>query len=249
MSDLFFFGVTSPHLPIASLSFMALFTLRAVLFGVTGLVWTQKSKWAQENQIYTKEKIPLSWHLDFGPALRSLTIDSLLVGLAVWLGWFRIKLEGELIESVLVFIGFFVWYEVYFYYTHRWMHHPKLFWIHRLHHARRATNAATSLMFSTTERLILIFGAVGLPGLVSQFHVLPAASVSFYFLVNYILNVYEHLNVELLPSPLAQGKVGRWMATANSHSLHHQTYRGNYGLFTQVLDRLHGTQIHQKPVP
>jgi len=58
-------------LPII-LSLLVLFTTRAVLFGGGALLWVRFSKWAQKNLIYTKEKIPLSWKLDWLPAISTL---------------------------------------------------------------------------------------------------------------------------------------------------------------------------------
>lgn len=237
-------GVYSSHLPTVILSLLFVFTFRAVAFGVTALIWTRTSTWAQQNQIYTKENIPLKWSLDFFPAVTVLLLDSAVVGFAIWVGFFRITRDVSVLASVFAFLAYFVWFEIYFYYTHKWMHHPKLFWIHRLHHERRATNAMTSLMFSIPERLVLLFGAIFIPGLLSQAVILPAAGVLYYFLYNYIMNVYGHLNVELIPKRWIQGRYGQVMATTISHSKHHQVFRGNYGLFTQILDRFHKTQIH-----
>lgn len=229
-------------LPII-ISLLVLFTTRAVLFGGGALLWVRFSKWAQKNLIYTKESIPLSWRLDGLPAISTLLLDSVLVGLAIWIGLFRLEEETTWTHAFITFSIYYIWYELYFYYTHRLFHLPKFFWIHRLHHERRATNGMTSLAFSIPERLILIFGAVVLPGFVSQVYPLSGPAIGFYFLYNYVMNVCGHLNVEIMPRTLLEGSYGRVMSTTLSHSMHHQVYKGNFGLFTQVLDRWHQTEI------
>jgi sterol desaturase/sphingolipid hydroxylase (fatty acid hydroxylase superfamily) len=62
-----------------------------------------------------------------------------------------------------------------------------------------------------------------------------------YFLLNYILNIYGHLNVEFVPPGFLNTIPGKIINTTTYHALHHARYRGHYGLFTQVLDRAHGT--------
>ncbi|MEL6388208.1 MAG: sterol desaturase family protein [Pseudomonadota bacterium] len=44
---------------------------------------------------------------------------------------------------------------------------------------------------------------------------------------------------------IARSPLGRWLNTSAYHNQHHRTYRYNYGLYTVIWDRLHGT-LHPK---
>jgi lathosterol oxidase len=123
------------------------------------------------------------------------------------------------------------------------MHLPKFYWMHKHHHHSRATNPWTSLSFSVMERFVLYGGVILIPGIVSQFVPLSFDGYFLYFLANYILNVYGHLNVETVKPRFVNTWLGRFMNTTTYHALHHARYKGHYGLFTQTLDRWHDTRF------
>jgi sterol desaturase/sphingolipid hydroxylase (fatty acid hydroxylase superfamily) len=52
-----------------------------------------------------------------------------------------------------------------------------------------------------------------------------------------------HLGFELFPRWWVRAPILRWSNTATFHSLHHQRYTGNFGLFTRFWDRLFGTEL------
>ncbi|MEO0755212.1 MAG: sterol desaturase family protein, partial [Pseudomonadota bacterium] len=60
-----------------------------------------------------------------------------------------------------------------------------------------------------------------------------------------IYNVYGHLGYEVMPRFVARSPIGSWLNTSAYHNQHHRTYRYNYGLYTVIWDRLHGT-LHPK---
>ncbi len=223
--------------------FVGIFSVRAVLIGGGTLIWTRSSKWVQSHLLVPLENIPLSFKEDFAPAIRCVLLDAAIVAGVIRLGILKLTDDSSFLNDLLTFFGYFIWFEIFFYYLHRWIHLPKMYFIHRLHHRRRATTPMTSLGFSTLERLLLILGAVVLPSPISHWVPFSAEGLGLYFLYNYLMNVYGHLNVEILPQSFIESSYGKWMSTTVSHSKHHQTFRGNYGLFTQVLDRWHNTQI------
>lgn len=125
-------------------------------------------------------------------------------------------------------------HDTYFYWTHRLMHHPKLFPLfHLLHH--RSTNPSpwTSFAFHPLEALVEI-GVLAvflftIP--ISKFHLL------FFFLFMMLYNVYGHLGWELFPKNFQRSAVGKWMNTSVNHNQHHQFFKGNYGLYFLWWDR------------
>jgi Delta7-sterol 5-desaturase len=105
----------------------------------------------------------------------------------------------------------------------------------------QVTDPLTSLSFSLMERMVLLTGVLGLAVLLSWLIEISLTGLWIYALTNYALNVMGHSNVEVFPAWFTKSWLGRLMVTPTYHSLHHARYRGHYGLFTSVLDRLFGS--------
>ncbi len=56
-----------------------------------------------------------------------------------------------------------------------------------------------------------------------------------------IYNVYGHLGWELYPKGFSKHWLGKWINTSVNHNMHHQYFKGNYGLYFLFWDRLMGT--------
>ena len=180
------------------------------------------------------------------PALMMVCLDTvLIVGFRIL---FLHRMVPASLSSVLIT---FVWmagmYEVWFYVTHRLLHHPKLYFLHAQHHVAHVTEPLTSLSFSIIERLILIGGALGLLLLGSFFLPITQAGGALFILFNYTFNVYGHSNVEWMPEWFVRSPLGRVFFTATFHAMHHARYGGHYGLFTVLLDRAFGTTFPDYP--
>lgn len=219
---------------------LVIFVFRAALFAGGSSLWIYLSKKAKSKTVVRNDKNIKLWY-DIRIGLGILLFDAVLVITALKLGILRGANEPTWVISSLTFISLFIWFEIYFYYSHRIMHLPKFYPIHKCHHYRRATNPWTSLTFSLPERLIINIGAILVPGLISQFLPLSLNGLALYFLTNYILNVYGHLNVEIIPHKFLSTTLGKAFNNTTYHALHHARYRGHYGLFTSVLDRWHKT--------
>jgi len=68
---------------------------------------------------------------------------------------------------------------------------------------------------------------------------LYCAFIFFFAMIAY--NVYGHLGYELYPKGFAKHRIGKWINTSVSHNQHHQFFKGNYGLYFTIWDRLMGT--------
>ncbi|RYZ71710.1 MAG: sterol desaturase family protein [Proteobacteria bacterium] len=219
-----------------------IFVARSGLIAGTTTIWIHFSRWAQRRRIIAP-KVGASVWRDVFFGIGILLLDAVVV-LAAFRSGLMIGNHGSSLPIVLLTIAaFFVWVEIYFYYSHRLMHHPKLFWMHKHHHRERATNPWTSLSFSVVERFVLHVGTILIPALVSQFVPLSVDAYFAYFLINYLLNVYGHLNVETIPPWVLRRPWGQLLNTTTYHALHHSRYRGHFGLFTKYLDELHGTKF------
>ncbi len=125
-------------------------------------------------------------------------------------------------------------HETYFYWTHRWIHHPALFRrVHLVHHESHNPTPWAAFSFHPWEALIQ---AIVLPGLV--WLVPTHLAVLLVFLMGMtVLGVINHLGYEMYPRRFETSSFGRQIINATHHSLHHARFRGNYGLYFTFWDR------------
>jgi lathosterol oxidase len=135
----------------------------------------------------------------------------------------------------------FLIHDTYFYWTHRIMHHKKLFRaFHLVHH--QSTNPSPWAAYSfhpleaVVEAGVFVVFLFTIP--IHQLHLY----LFFFFMIVY--NVYGHLGYELYPHQFNKHWFGKWINTSVSHNQHHQYFKGNYGLYFTIWDRLMGTLRH-----
>lgn len=146
---------------------------------------------------------------------------------------------GYFIGSIIAMI--FI-HDAYFYWTHRAMHHPKVFkYFHKVHHLSKNPSPWAAFSFHPLEAvvefsIILIF--------VFGFPTHPLATLIFLFFMT-IENVLGHVGYELYPKGANKHWLGKWFNTSTNHNMHHEYFKGNYGLYFTIWDRLMGT-MHPK---
>ena len=129
-------------------------------------------------------------------------------------------------------------HDTYFYWTHRLMHHPKLFKIfHLVHHQSTNPSPWTSFSFHPFEGFIeagiFIVFAFTLP-----LH--PFIMLAFLlFMTSY--NVMGHLGWEIYPKNFQRNWLGKWLNNCTAHDMHHHYFKNNYGLYFTIWDRLMNT--------
>jgi sterol desaturase/sphingolipid hydroxylase (fatty acid hydroxylase superfamily) len=129
-------------------------------------------------------------------------------------------------------------HDTYFYWSHKLMHHPKLFRrVHAVHHESRPPTAWAAMSFHPWESLA---GAAVIPllALVIPIHWVALALV---LTTMTIFGVTNHMGWEIFPRRWLDGAFGSVMITASHHHLHHRNYRCNYGLYFRFWDRVCGT--------
>lgn len=137
--------------------------------------------------------------------------------------------------SVLLYL---LAHDAWFYWTHRWMHRPRLFKVaHAVHHASRPPTAWAAMSFHPWEALT---GAVVIPALVFVIPIHVAALATVLTIMT-VMGVTNHMGWEMFPRWLVRGPAGRWLITATHHQRHHDLYACNYGLYFRFWDRLCGT--------
>ncbi len=129
-------------------------------------------------------------------------------------------------------------HDSWFYWTHRWMHTPRLFKAaHAVHHASRPPTAWAAMSFHPWEALT---GAIVIPALVFMIPI-HVAALGAVLSVMTVMGVTNHMGWEVFPRAVVNGPLGNWLITATHHQRHHAEYRGNYGLYFRFWDRLCGT--------
>lgn len=147
---------------------------------------------------------------------------------------------GGLLGAAAMLVGLIVFNDLWFYTIHRALHTPWLFkHVHSVHHRSVDVNPFSSYSFHVVEGALL--GGWIIPA--ALFVPLPMPVLVAAHVVGTTNNLMAHLGYELLPVWWTRAPLLRWSNTATFHSLHHTQYKGNYGLFTRLWDRLFGTEL------
>lgn len=142
---------------------------------------------------------------------------------------------GYFIFSIVAMI---LIHDTYFYWTHRAMHHPKLFkYFHKVHHLSKNPSPWAAFSFHPLEAIIefsviLIF--------IFAFPTHWLAVLVFLFFMT-LENVLGHLGYELYPKGANKHWLWKWLNTSTNHNMHHEYFKGNYGLYFTFWDKLMGT--------
>ncbi len=145
-----------------------------------------------------------------------------------------------------------VWYEVvsiivlllvsdtWFYWSHRAMHHPRLYkFVHALHHKSLDVNPYSSMSFHVVEAVWLTVWILPLI-LIMPVSMTALGVVQVLGMFN---NLKSHLGYELFPNFFNKAPFNM-LVSATNHSLHHTQYNGNYGLFFRFWDIVCSTELN-----
>ena len=120
----------------------------------------------------------------------------------------------------------------------RLMHHPKLIKLfHLVHHKSNNPSPWAAYAFhpleAIAESLIFVIFLFTIP--------IHSIHLATFFVFSLAYNVYGHLGYELYPKGFSSHWLGKWINTSVSHNMHHQYFKGNYGLYFTIWDRITGT--------
>jgi sterol desaturase/sphingolipid hydroxylase (fatty acid hydroxylase superfamily) len=139
---------------------------------------------------------------------------------------------------IISFLGVIFLQDTCYYFFHRILHHPLLFYrLHRGHHRSQYPTPWTSFALDFSEALmqgLFIIGVIMIIPLHWSVLVLWLLTMTIWAVVN-------HLGFELFPR-FPHHWLGKWLISANHHTLHHRYYNQHYGLYFTFWDRLLGTQ-------
>lgn len=133
-------------------------------------------------------------------------------------------------------------HDAYFYWTHRLMHHRRLFrFFHKTHHVSTNPTPWAAYAFGPGEAFVQ---AGIFPLVVFLYPIHPLAFLVF-TLWQVAFNVMGHAGFEIFPSWFLKSWPGKFLNTPTNHAMHHEYFRGNYGLYFNVWDRWMGTNHAQ----
>jgi sterol desaturase/sphingolipid hydroxylase (fatty acid hydroxylase superfamily) len=177
-------------------------------------------------------------------SLRSIAVFGLVSGAVVFAaasGWTRLywRVDEYGWTWFVLSIGVMVlMHDTYFYWTHRLMHHRRLFrLVHRTHHLSTSPTPWAAYAFGPVEAFVQ--AGIG-PLVVFTLPTHPAAFAAF-MAWQIAFNVLGHCGHEIFPRWFLRSKAGVVLNTVTHHTLHHEKFTANFGLYFNVWDRLMGT--------
>jgi len=141
---------------------------------------------------------------------------------------------------VLSIITMIFLHDTYFYWTHRLMHHPRVFpLVHRTHHRFKTPTPWAAFAFHPLET-ILSMGIIPLIIFTMPYHQWALVCfITFMVVYNVVIHLGFHVRVF---------SVTRYQNTALDHDYHHRKGHGNYGLYFKWWDMLMGTMGREKRI-
>lgn len=138
----------------------------------------------------------------------------------------------------LEYVAYFVAFDTWFYWLHRWMHkEPVYSWVHKLHHKSTSPNLLTTLSVNPLESLI---NGGFVPLFLAAYSVHPA-TLALIGPTNIIMGLYVHSGYEFFPRWWNKSWATKWFITATFHDQHHKYFTANFGGYTTIWDRICGT--------
>ena len=169
-------------------------------------------------------------------------LSGTLIGVLWQLGLNKIYLRLDYISYYYLPASFLIlalMHEAYFYFTHVWMHKPKIYRImHAVHHQSIKTSPWASFSFHPLEALVHAFY---LPMATMILPVHPTTLI-LYLTFMTLTAVSNHLGIELISSKI----IRNFFISGEHHFFHHQKPNKNFGLYFTFMDKLMKTNFRQK---
>jgi Delta7-sterol 5-desaturase len=157
-------------------------------------------------------------------------------------GYTKVYKDFHDYPAFFAYAGFFILLivdDTWFYWTHRLMHHPKIYkYVHAVHHKSIDVTPYTSLSFHPIESIISTLWIIPVSFVFPMY--LPALMVlQLYGLLD---NIKSHLGYEFFPKGFNNSCL-KFLSSSTYHNLHHSKFNGNYGVHFRFWDRLCGTEF------
>ncbi len=134
---------------------------------------------------------------------------------------------------MLIFI-----HDTYFYWTHRLMHHPKIFkYVHLVHHKSNNPTPFAAFSFHPLEAIV----EAGFLPIVVMIIPLYNLAIFIFLTFSFIMNVLGHIGYEFYFKGFTKNPLTWWNNTSTHHNMHHQYTNWNFGLYFNFWDKWMGT--------
>jgi sterol desaturase/sphingolipid hydroxylase (fatty acid hydroxylase superfamily) len=151
--------------------------------------------------------------------------------------YYNIEEHGWLYYFMVIPLMFII-YDFYFYLIHVIINHKNLFYlIHFEHHKSKYLSPLSSLSMHPIEAILNHLA------LVMLFFILPIHTSHVYIWVSITIayTTYLHLGVEIYSERFLNTRIGKLVYTATEHAKHHSFFKGNYGFYTLIWDKIFKT--------
>jgi len=134
----------------------------------------------------------------------------------------------------------FVIHDTYFYWMHRFFHHPKVFrFTHFIHHKYTNPSPWASHSFNLVEAYVEAFVIIIIVSILPMHRV----AIFMFAFTSFVVNIYGHLGYELAPQWLRNSFLFKMINTSVYHNMHHSKFKGNYSLYFRFWDKVMKTEI------
>ena len=211
---------------------------------IAALVWVlRRTSWASR-KIQSREATRADFIREFGASIRTVLVYMTVTIPMVWGFQHGVFAPYQGTLTALSYAGYLaailLAHDTWFYWTHRAMHHPRLFKsFHRFHHRTVTPTPWTAYSFAISEAFVMVlFMPLWLMA------VSTPEPVIFTFLAIMILrNAIGHAGLELHPRGWASHPLLKWISTTTHHDLHHAgSFNHNFGFYFTWWDKLMGTE-------
>ena len=228
---------------------VSMFIRVMVIAGITFL-FIKYSKKAKLQQVYKLS--PFQGQISF--EIKTLLLICLLDGVVLTAGKYYDAFPGEASTwyvFILTFVGYFLWAEFVYYFTHRLLHTDYFYWMHSHHHKSQITTPFTAYSSTIFDRLLGMILPIMPVIVLYKYNLIVASEHAFiaYYILLPLINILTHTNVEITPASWGRNQWLRaLLITPSYHALHHARYRGHYGVTTPLMDVLFGTTYQDYPM-
>ncbi|BCE00769.1 sterol desaturase family protein [Marinicellulosiphila megalodicopiae] len=139
---------------------------------------------------------------------------------------------------ILQVIALAITHDTYFYWTHRAIHHKKIYkYTHTVHHKSRTPTPFTSYSFSLPEAFIqALFFTIAL-----QFVPMHVEALIVYLNILMVRNAVGHSGFELYPNWWLNSPL-KFITPVTHHDIHHDRFKYNFGLHFNWWDKICKTE-------
>lgn len=139
------------------------------------------------------------------------------------------------------FGSYFVLFDCYYYFLHRFFFHSRLGWkMHKVHHDSFVCTPSTGFSFHWFEGFV----TGGFNPFLAHCLGFDKRTITVCQVYGLLNTIFVHMGIQVAPSWWDQTWATRWYLSSQFHDVHHQKVACNYGGFTTLYDYLFGT-VHR----